>query len=160
MTWQIVRDGLFLFSKQGEKRKGSSYGVGLGASGADDRRRWVASATRLSRSFSFGTTCLATRMLSNSLWQFDIDPSARLVSASASFPRPSYLAFLRQLLRHLRLDLLQHRLRLLRHRRVTSREVVPFQLAQRALQALRVELLEASCAGAGDDGRCWCWCCL
>jgi hypothetical protein len=50
----------------GEER-GFSYGVGGGASGAEDIRRCVASATRPSRSLSLGTTCLAMRMLSNSL---------------------------------------------------------------------------------------------
>lgn len=150
----------FFFLQNKEKEKGGSYGVGLGASGADDKRRWVASATRLSRSFSFGTTCLAMRMLSNSLWQLILIRQQDCLCSLSLVPSlgPSYLAFLRQLVRHLRLDLLQHRLRLLRHRRVTSREVVPFQLAQRALQALRVELLEPSCTGAGDDWRCGCWC--
>lgn len=68
-----------------------------------------------------------------------------------------YLALLPQLLHHLRLDLLQHRLRLLRHRRIAGRKVVPFQLAQRPPQALRIKLLQTGGARAGSDGRLGGW---
>lgn len=129
------------------RRVGGTYGVGC-VSDVDSARRREASLMRLSRSLSFGTTCLVTSILSNSFY-------SSVSATSQCFPQTeeqAYLALLPQLLNHLTLHLPQHALCPFRDGRVASRDVFPSNLAERLAEGARVELLQSRGARAGRHG--------
>lgn len=157
---------------------GSAYGVGGVVSVADEddsARRWEASLMRLSRSFSLGMTCLATMIFSNSfcraggfihqllrckphpLLPFSTSPQAPKIHhknpQKIAIGGETHLTLLPQFVHHLPLHLLQHALGLPGHGGIAAGKVLPRKLPQRALEALRVQLLQTRRAGARRDGR-------